>query len=256
MTSCKCGKKAGSHARMAAVSATLTPERCSAAGGLDLDPIVHQACPPFCPTYDELPCWTVAAGKPHLVVPYTLSTNDAKFGRGTFATDDDFFIYCRDAFDFLYRKGRVQPCMRSIGLHQRLIGHPARAAGLEAAARPHPPVRWCPGDAAAGRRAAFGSHAFGAGCGSRRQLISARSCGNAAYSRDECSGRHLATVPAPGSPTAIHSPGCTGRVPGQCSAMPMGPSASAVRHAGVGAAWTAPSARLGNPPGRGGRAGR
>jgi allantoinase len=80
---------------------------------------------------DELPYWTTVSGRPHLVVPYTLSTNDSKFGRGTFATGDDFFAYCRDAFDFLYREGRAQPRMLSIGLHQRLIGHPARAAGLE-----------------------------------------------------------------------------------------------------------------------------
>jgi len=79
---------------------------------------------------DELPYWTRVDDKPHLVVPYTLSTNDAKFGRGVFATGDDFFHYCRDAFDVLYHEGRTQPKMLSIGLHMRLIGHPARTAGL------------------------------------------------------------------------------------------------------------------------------
>ncbi len=80
---------------------------------------------------DELPYWTKVQGKPHLVVPYSLSTNDSKYGRGTFATGDDFLTYCRDAFDFLYREGATQPKMLSIGLHMRIIGHPARAAGLE-----------------------------------------------------------------------------------------------------------------------------
>lgn len=80
---------------------------------------------------DELPYWVNVTGKPHLVVPYSLSTNDAKFGRGVFGTGDDFFHYCRDAFDFLYAEGRTHPKMLSIGLHQRLIGHPARAAGLQ-----------------------------------------------------------------------------------------------------------------------------
>jgi peptidoglycan/xylan/chitin deacetylase (PgdA/CDA1 family) len=80
---------------------------------------------------DELPYWTLVQGKAHLVVPYSLSTNDSKFGRGTFATGDDFFHYCRDAFDFLYQEGRTQPKMLSIGLHMRIIGHPARAAGLQ-----------------------------------------------------------------------------------------------------------------------------
>jgi len=31
----------------------------------------------------------------------------------------------------LYREGTTQPKMMSVGLHMRLIGHPARAAGLE-----------------------------------------------------------------------------------------------------------------------------
>ena len=31
----------------------------------------------------------------------------------------------------LYREGATQPKMMSVGLHMRLIGHPARAAGLE-----------------------------------------------------------------------------------------------------------------------------
>jgi allantoinase len=80
---------------------------------------------------DELPYWTKVESKSHLVVPYSLSTNDSKFGRGTFATGDDFFHYCRDAFDFLYQEGQTQPKMLSIGMHMRLIGHPARAAGLQ-----------------------------------------------------------------------------------------------------------------------------
>lgn len=80
---------------------------------------------------DELPYWTRGHGRPHLVVPYSLSTNDVKFGRGSFGTADDFFTYCRDAFDLLYDEGRAQPKMLSIGLHNRIIGHPGRAVGLQ-----------------------------------------------------------------------------------------------------------------------------
>jgi allantoinase len=80
---------------------------------------------------DELPYWTHAHARPHLIVPYTLSTNDVKFGRGSFGTAEDFFTYCRDAFDMLYAEGRTQPKMLSIGLHNRIIGHPARAVGLQ-----------------------------------------------------------------------------------------------------------------------------
>jgi len=79
---------------------------------------------------DELPYWVKVDGKPHLVVPYSITNNDAQFGRGKFATGDDFFTFCRDAFDMLYAEGRTQPKMMSVGLHMRMIGHPARAAGL------------------------------------------------------------------------------------------------------------------------------
>jgi allantoinase len=80
---------------------------------------------------DELPYWLEVEGKPHLVVPYTLGVNDSKFGRGQFATGEDFYVYAKDSFDMLYREGARQPKMMSVGLHMRLIGHPGRAAGLE-----------------------------------------------------------------------------------------------------------------------------
>lgn len=79
---------------------------------------------------DELPYWTEVDGKPHLVVPYSLTNNDAKFC-GSFATSNDYFEWHKDAFDMLYREGATAPKMMSVGLHMRLIGHPARASGLE-----------------------------------------------------------------------------------------------------------------------------
>ena len=80
---------------------------------------------------DELPYWQTVNGKAHLVVPYSLTTNDSKFGRGWFSTGEDFFQFTKDAFDMLYEEGAYAPKMMSIGLHQRLIGHPARAMGLK-----------------------------------------------------------------------------------------------------------------------------
>jgi peptidoglycan/xylan/chitin deacetylase (PgdA/CDA1 family) len=81
---------------------------------------------------DELPYWKTVLGKPRLVIPYSLANNDGKFaGRGGFAQSDDYFQWHRDAFDMLYREGAQTPKMMSVGLHMRLIGHPARAAGLE-----------------------------------------------------------------------------------------------------------------------------
>ena len=39
---------------------------------------------------DELPYWLEFPNKAHLVIPYSLTTNDSKFGRGWFSTSDDF----------------------------------------------------------------------------------------------------------------------------------------------------------------------
>jgi len=79
---------------------------------------------------DELPYWVDVGGKSHLVIPYSLATNDGKLSRGAMATGDDFFAYLRDTFDVLYGEGATQPKMMSVGLHLRLTGHPGRAAGL------------------------------------------------------------------------------------------------------------------------------
>jgi len=80
---------------------------------------------------DELPYWVRVHERPHLVVPYSLTTNDSKFGRGGLFTADDYFTFVKDGFDLLYREGRTRPKMMSLGLHLRLSGHPSRAAGLE-----------------------------------------------------------------------------------------------------------------------------
>lgn len=80
---------------------------------------------------DELPYWTRVGGTPHLVVPYSLTTNDGRFIRQALATAEDFDTYLRDSFDLLYREGATQPKMMSVGLHMRLAGHPGRAVALE-----------------------------------------------------------------------------------------------------------------------------
>ena len=82
---------------------------------------------------DDLPYWTRVAGVDHLVVPYTLDTNDMRFAiAGGFGSGDEFFTHLRDAFDVLYAEGAAgAPKMLSIGLHCRLAGRPARTAALE-----------------------------------------------------------------------------------------------------------------------------
>jgi allantoinase len=80
---------------------------------------------------DELPYWVRVSGRPHLVIPYSYETNDNRFNENTgFATAEQFFVYMRDAFDTLYREGESSPKLLSIGLHDRLIGRPARIGAL------------------------------------------------------------------------------------------------------------------------------
>jgi peptidoglycan/xylan/chitin deacetylase (PgdA/CDA1 family) len=81
---------------------------------------------------DDLPYWIQAAGRPHLIVPYTLDTNDMRFATAQgFNCGDQFFAYLRDSFDTLYEEGARTPKMLSIGLHCRLAGKPGRVASLE-----------------------------------------------------------------------------------------------------------------------------
>jgi allantoinase len=82
---------------------------------------------------DDLPYWTRVGGVDHLVVPYTMDTNDMRFATvGGFSTGSEWEAHCRDAFDVLWREGREgSPKMLSIGLHGRLIGRPGRTAALE-----------------------------------------------------------------------------------------------------------------------------
>jgi len=80
---------------------------------------------------DELPYWVrIADHPPHLVIPYSLATNDGKFARGSIATATQFFEYLRDTFDVLHAEGAASPKMMSVGMHMRLIGHPGRAVAL------------------------------------------------------------------------------------------------------------------------------
>jgi allantoinase len=81
---------------------------------------------------DDLPYWTEVSGQRHLVIPYSFDTNDSRLQRGgDFSTGAQFFTYCRDAFDWLYRLGgEGRPRMMSIGLHGRIIGRPGRIGAL------------------------------------------------------------------------------------------------------------------------------
>jgi peptidoglycan/xylan/chitin deacetylase (PgdA/CDA1 family) len=86
---------------------------------------------------DDLPFWMKVAKSngqvvPHLVLPYTLDTNDMRFSSAQgFAQAEDFFIYLRDSFDALYAEGADSPKMMSVGMHCRLLGRPGRIVALQ-----------------------------------------------------------------------------------------------------------------------------
>jgi peptidoglycan/xylan/chitin deacetylase (PgdA/CDA1 family) len=86
---------------------------------------------------DDLPLWTEVQKSngdtvPHLVVPYTLDTNDMRFALPQgFSHGDEFFEYLRDAFDVMYAEGEERPAMMSIGMHCRLLGRPGRFRALQ-----------------------------------------------------------------------------------------------------------------------------
>jgi allantoinase len=80
---------------------------------------------------DELPYWVEVCGKRHLVVPYTMDANDAKFAQPAgFGTSSDFETYLKATFDQLYEEGAQAPVLMSVGLHPRMTGRPARARAL------------------------------------------------------------------------------------------------------------------------------
>lgn len=86
---------------------------------------------------DDLPFWstlTDASGqeRPHLIIPYTLETNDMKFvSPGGFNHAEQFYQYLKDAFDVLYAEGEHAPKMLSIGMHCRVLGRPGRFKALQ-----------------------------------------------------------------------------------------------------------------------------
>ena len=79
---------------------------------------------------DDLPYWTDVGGKAHLVIPYSMTTNDAKFLAGDVFSGRDYSDHLIDSFDMLLAESVRWPRMMSVGLHARVIGHPGRLSGL------------------------------------------------------------------------------------------------------------------------------
>lgn len=82
---------------------------------------------------DDLPSLINLGDRQHVVLPYSLDTNDMRFQRpeAGFVLAQDFAEYVIDAFDWLWEEGATTPRMMTVGLHIRTIGRPARIWGLD-----------------------------------------------------------------------------------------------------------------------------
>ncbi|MFN3945124.1 MAG: polysaccharide deacetylase family protein [Allosphingosinicella sp.] len=82
----------------------------------------------------DVPFWDreTVPGRPIVIVPYQLDTNDMKMWTDPSLTPDRWLDYAKRCFDQLYREGEEgNPKMMSLGLHLRIIGRPGRIWALE-----------------------------------------------------------------------------------------------------------------------------
>jgi peptidoglycan/xylan/chitin deacetylase (PgdA/CDA1 family) len=80
---------------------------------------------------DDLPYWTTVLGRSHLVVPYGLVVNDARYIVGTgYGSPEHFYETAKASLDRLRNDGDDLGRMMSVGLHPRITGNPARSDAL------------------------------------------------------------------------------------------------------------------------------
>lgn len=77
---------------------------------------------------DDLPYWTVVSRTPHVVVPYSLVVNDARYvlAQG-FGSPEQFLETATATLNRLRNDGDDIARMMSVGLHARISGQPGRA---------------------------------------------------------------------------------------------------------------------------------
>jgi peptidoglycan/xylan/chitin deacetylase (PgdA/CDA1 family) len=80
---------------------------------------------------DDLPYFVAVKGKRQLIVPYSMTYNDGKFGLlPAYGSPADFLDNLKRGFDQLWDEGAAHPRMMSVGLHPRLIGQASRVHAL------------------------------------------------------------------------------------------------------------------------------
>lgn len=82
----------------------------------------------------DIPYWDrdTVPGKPMVIMPYQIDTNDMKMWTDPAMTPNQWLDYAVRCFDQLYAEGAEgHPKMMSLGLHLRIIGRPGRIWALE-----------------------------------------------------------------------------------------------------------------------------
>jgi allantoinase len=82
---------------------------------------------------DDLPYFShEIKSKEHLIIPYSMDTNDMRFVAGGFTNSEQFFQYLKDSFDALYLEGQEGSCkMMNIGMHCRILGRPGKFIAIK-----------------------------------------------------------------------------------------------------------------------------
>jgi len=79
---------------------------------------------------NDVPFWDVIDGKPIIIVPYALDTNDMKLWMAPAYTPNQWLDYAINTFDCLYDESTESCKIMSIGVHLRIIGRPGRIWAL------------------------------------------------------------------------------------------------------------------------------
>lgn len=80
---------------------------------------------------DDLPYFVQVEGQSHLVIPYTLTYNDARYSMGHFGSPSDFVDLVQRGLRYLWKEGEVAPRMMTVALHARWSGQAGRASAVE-----------------------------------------------------------------------------------------------------------------------------
>ncbi len=75
---------------------------------------------------DDAPFWQQVDGKPILILPYAVDSNDMRLWSAPALSPEAWLKYATDTFDWLYAEGTETPRMMSLGIHLRIIGRPGR----------------------------------------------------------------------------------------------------------------------------------